>query len=594
MNKKGLHTIVVQMLVPMLVFMIIFLIIDSVVLYKFTSEYVTKNQYKATDILAKHAVIEMEDYECLGWLLDYWENHYPRMEYVYNNKKLLDEKDSDFRSRHPEILEYADVTDEVAEGLTDLDQKLFAEICYCMLSKSFDRIKSSQEPVYLYSFKIRNDNEMFIFVTGTMGNERRISSGGELFELGIKDSYKEGVYPVLDKVAKTGKAPNLIEKSLNYGADHGIVHAFRPIYANNKMVGILGVGLSSKQLSQMGYKVSANMIVISAVLFIINVIIVMIILVRVVIRPIKLEKEIIEQYEHDKDALEVKRNLSKIKFENELTSLAVSFSSMATELDRYIDEVKTITAEKERIGAELNLATRIQANMLPNIYPAFPDRKEFDIYGTMTPAKEVGGDFYDFFLIDDDHLCIVIADVSGKGVPAALFMMASKIMLANNAMSGKSPAQILQDTNNAICANNKEEMFVTVWLGILDISTGKIIAANAGHEYPIIQNQDGTFELFKDKHGFVVGAMSGMKYIDYEFTLAKGAKLFVYTDGVTEATNVNKELFGMDRVVDTLNQKQSGKPVGTLENMKNGIDMFVKEAEQFDDITMLCLEYYGE
>ena len=147
--------------------------------------------------------------------------------------------------------------------------------------------------------------------------------------------------------------------------------------------------------------------------------------------------------------------------------------------------------EASRIESELNLASNIQADMVPNTYPAFPDRMEFDIYATMDPAKEVGGDFYDFFLIDDDHLCVVMADVSGKGVPAALFMMASKIILANNALLGKSPSQILTDTNTAICSNNREEMFVTVWLGILEISTGKLTAANAGHEYPVLMQPNG-------------------------------------------------------------------------------------------------------
>ena len=198
-----------------------------------------------------------------------------------------------------------------------------------------------------------------------------------------------------------------------------------------------------------------------------------------------------------------------------------------------------VTAEKERIGTELALATRIQADMLPNIFPAFPDRTDFDIYATMDPAKEVGGDFYDFFLIDDDHLCMVMADVSGKGVPAALFMMASKIILRNNAMMGKSPAKILGPTN-AICSNNQEEMFVTVWLGILEISTGKLTAANAGHEYPVMKRPDGRFELLKDKHGFVVGGMEGVKYKDYELQLEPGAKLFLYTDGVPEATDAQR------------------------------------------------------
>ncbi len=246
-----------------------------------------------------------------------------------------------------------------------------------------------------------------------------------------------------------------------------------------------------------------------------------------------------------------------------------------------------------RIESELSLASNIQADMVPNIYPAFPDRTEFDIYATMDPAKEVGGDFYDFFLIDDDHLCMVMADVSGKGVPAALFMMASKIILANNAMMGKSPAQILTDTNAAICSNNREEMFVTVWLGILEISTGKLTAANAGHEYPAIKHADGAFELFKDKHGFVIGGMESAKYREYEIQLEPGSKLFLYTDGVPEATNADQQLFGTDRMLAALNQNTALPPDQTLQNLRSAVDGFVKEAEQFDDLTMLCMEYIG-
>lgn len=279
---------------------------------------------------------------------------------------------------------------------------------------------------------------------------------------------------------------------------------------------------------------------------------------------------------------------------DEIEVLAESFAMLSSKTLEYIATVEQVTAEKERIGAELSLATRIQADMLPNIYPAFPDRPEFDIYATMTPAKEVGGDFYDFFLVDDDHLCMVMADVSGKGVPAALFMMASKIILANNAMMGKSPAQILHDTNVAICSNNREEMFVTVWIGILEISTGKLTAANAGHEYPVLKLPDGSFELFKDKHGFVIGGMEGAVYKEYEVQLQPGSKLFIYTDGVPEATNSEKELFGTDRMLEALNTVSDADPQTTLENVRKTVDNFVCEAEQFDDITMLCMEFKGK
>ena len=275
---------------------------------------------------------------------------------------------------------------------------------------------------------------------------------------------------------------------------------------------------------------------------------------------------------------------------DEVEMLARTLADLSQKTRNYISQITTITAEKERIGAELELATRIQADMLPNLFPAFPEREEFDIYATMTPAKEVGGDFYDFFLIDEDHLGMVIADVSGKGVPAALFMMMSKILVSNFAMMGGSPAKVLEQVNTQICKNNDEEMFVTVWFGILEISTGKVTAANAGHEYPILKKQNGKFEIYKDKHGFVIGGIENIKFKEYEFTIEKGGTLFLYTDGVAEATNANNKLFGPDRMIEALNKDPDAPPKTLLGNMKQAVDEFVGEAPQFDDLTMLCVK----
>ena len=248
--------------------------------------------------------------------------------------------------------------------------------------------------------------------------------------------------------------------------------------------------------------------------------------------------------------------------------------------------------EKERITTELQMAKRIQSSMLPHIFPPFPDRKEFDVYASMDPARDVGGDFYDFFLIDEDHLCLVMADVSGKGIPAALFMMISKVILQSCAMLGRSPGEILTKTNEAICSDNQVDMFVTVWLGILEISTGKITAANAGHEYPVLK-QNGQFELLKDKHGFVIGGMEGMRYKEYELRLLPGDKIFLYTDGVPEATDAESKMFGTDRMLAALNEAPEAAPETILKNVRTAVDGFVKDAEQFDDLTMLCLEYKG-
>ena len=304
-----------------------------------------------------------------------------------------------------------------------------------------------------------------------------------------------------------------------------------------------------------------------------------------------------QNYAQDKKQGESRSDYFKllnIRTGDEVENLSLVLADMERDLTEYEEHLTRITAEKERISTELALATRIQADMLPNIFPAFPERSEFDIYASMDPAKEVGGDFYDFFLIDDTHLGLVMADVSGKGVPAALFMMVSKILIQNGAMSGHSPAEVLKAVNDQICANNREEMFVTVWLGILDTTTGTIVAANAGHEYPVLMPSNGRFELVKDKHGFVIGGMEGMKYKEYELQMTPGSKLFLYTDGVPEATDTQHEMFGTKRMIDALNETPDASPEVILNNVRKAVDAFVKGAEQFDDLTMLCVEYKGD
>ena len=275
---------------------------------------------------------------------------------------------------------------------------------------------------------------------------------------------------------------------------------------------------------------------------------------------------------------------------DELEELSDSFRYMVSELNEYIRDLSRVTAEKERIGAELDVARHIQASMLPCIFPAFPERHEFDIYASMTPAKEVGGDFYDFFLVDDDHLAMVMADVSGKGVPAALFMMISRTLIKSAAQSGLSPKAVLEKVNNQLCENNDAEMFVTVWLGILEISTGKMKCANAGHEYPAIMRRGDDFQLFKDKHGLVLAGMEGARYREYELELNEGDRLFVYTDGVPEATNADTVLYGTDRMIGALNKARGGTCRDLLEALHRDVDTFVGAADQFDDITMLCIE----
>ena len=278
---------------------------------------------------------------------------------------------------------------------------------------------------------------------------------------------------------------------------------------------------------------------------------------------------------------------------DEIEVLAESFAKQSARTALYIEQIQRVTAEKERIGAELDMASRIQGSQLPNLFPPFPDRKEFSLYASMDPAKEVGGDFYDFFMIDEDHMGFVIADVSGKGVPAALLMMVSRVLIKSGLQNGKSPAEALASVNNQLCESNDEEFFVTVWLAVLELSTGNGIAANAGHEHPVLRRAGGKYELQVYRHSLAVGVMKDVPFRQHEFHLNPGDSFFVYTDGVPEATDRNSELYGTGRMLEALNRDADAEPEEVLANLTADINRFVDGAEQFDDITMLGFRYRG-
>ncbi|MBO4749542.1 MAG: SpoIIE family protein phosphatase, partial [Lachnospiraceae bacterium] len=284
---------------------------------------------------------------------------------------------------------------------------------------------------------------------------------------------------------------------------------------------------------------------------------------------------------------------TEVDTDDEIGELARSFNSMTDSLQKYIADLKEATAKEERIVGELAAATNIQASMLPRNFEEFSNRKEFDLYAIMDPAKEVGGDFYDYFMVDDDHVALVMADVSGKGVPAALFMVIAKTLIKNHVQSGESPAEALTHVNEQLCENNESQFFVTVWLAVIELSTGKGVAANAGHEHPTLKRADGSFELVTYRHSPAVATMEGIRFKQHEFELHPGDRLFVYTDGVPEATNASDELMGTDRMLEALNRDADVSPKQLLSAVSDQIDTFVGEAPQFDDITMLGFYYHG-
>lgn len=314
---------------------------------------------------------------------------------------------------------------------------------------------------------------------------------------------------------------------------------------------------------------------------------------RTLIQPLESITAAARSYSSDKELGDWNNRrfaMLDIHTDNEVEQLSHVLAEMEEDLSIYVRNLTQATAENERKDAELRMANQIQQGALPG---EFPVREEFEIFASMSPAREVGGDFYDFLLVDDDHLGLVIADVSDKGVPAALFMMTSKAIIASHLSAGRSPADALSRANDLICANNQADMFVTVWIGVLELSTGILTSANAGHEYPAVMQPGGDFELLRRQHGLVAGGMEGIVYQEYKTKLNPGAKLFVYTDGVPEATNADKQLFGLDRMVAALNVSKDATPEEILRNMRLAVDEFVQNADQFDDLTMLCLEYRG-
>lgn len=404
--------------------------------------------------------------------------------------------------------------------------------------------------------------------------------------LGYREEYMEGGKETLDKAYCQNPPEEIwIVDDEDYGY---IASAYSPIFdSSGQPVALVGVDLPMPEMQKTMLQFISVIILCIAAATVILAVVFSIYIRRKVASPIALlntvTREMVSHLEQETD-FEV-----QIHTGDEIEELADSFGQMTREVRDYIRRLETVTAEKERIGAELSVATQIQADMLPRIFPAFPQREEFDIYATMTPAKEVGGDFYDFFMVDDDHLMLVIADVSGKGIPAALFMVVAKTLLKNSAEQGLSPKEVFEKVNNQLCENNDEGMFVTVWMGLLEISTGKLTCTNAGHDDPIVI-RGGKAEIIRQRHGLLMAQMEGIPYREQEIMLQPGDTIFVYTDGVSEATSVANELYGKDRILAALDRAAGKTPEEILAAVKADVDAFVGDAPQFDDITMLSVK----
>lgn len=407
-------------------------------------------------------------------------------------------------------------------------------------------------------------------------------------ELGYHEEYMEGGKEATYSIYKQNP-PEEIEL-VNDDTYGYIASAYSPVFdSNGEPVAVVGVDVYMPDLQKNMAEFLTVVIIAVVLVVLVAVLICFFFVKRKIVNPINkirnVSKSMVENLENE-DSIQV-----SVKTGNEIEELLDSFKEMYSDVREYINKLSTVTAEKERIGAELDVAKHIQSSMLPCLFPAFPERTEFDIHASMTPAKEVGGDFYDFFMVDDRHLAIVMADVSGKGVPAALFMVIAKTLIKDHTTPERNLGEVFTKVNNLLCESNSEGLFVTAFEGVLDLVTGEFNFVNAGHEIPYICKAGKEFEPYKIKAGFVLAGMEDMKYKGGSIVLEEGDKIFQYTDGVTEATNLSNELYGSERLKSVLNANSTATPCEILEEVKKDIDRFAGEADQFDDITMLCLEY---
>ena len=493
------------------------------------------------------------------------------------------------------LKEYAEATNAFRRGELGKEEldKLAAEDEYKQTKEKIESLRENMGANDIFLF-VLDTNELMSY-SGTKENWNPIcyifdsyTVPEYSYTLGDIGSFNPDYIEELNTIAVTGnRSDNYFFSKGDYGYNTAAIEPILDENGKTFAMAAVEIPMVTLQMALRQYLIYAVLVTVGII--VLFMLIYMVYLYYFVVRPIDLIAKGTDDFVKNNNHMP--EQLLQIKTHDEIQTLAESFIKMEKDIVEYTENLTAITAEKERVNTELSVATRIQANMLPSIFPAFPERKEIDIYATMNPAKEVGGDFYDFFMVDERHLAIVMADVSGKGVPAALFMVIGKTLIKDHTQSGKDLGEVFTEVNELLCESNSEGLFITAFEGVLDLASGEFRFVNAGHEIPYICKKGGNFEPYKIRAGFVLAGMEGMRYKCGETRLEVGDKIFQYTDGVTEATNANNELYGMERLTDILGENSALSPTELLPKVKEDIDRFVGEAPQFDDITMLCLEY---
>lgn len=455
---------------------------------------------------------------------------------------------------------------------------------YESMGEKITALRNSMKVNYIYIAKLEGIDLTYIYDVDNPEDQFPPFALGDTGQINPK--FREDA----KKIVTTGeRVDNYFYSHSQFGYN---TSAIIPIYnSQNEIIAILGVEIAMEKLHSNMLEYILYAVVLSTILITFFILLYMNYLRRKVVAPINLiTREALSFIKHE---TKVSEHLDKVKTQDEIEHLAYAIKKMEIDINEYIKNLTETTAEKERISAELNIASQIQTSMLPCISPSFPKRKEIYIDAMMRSAKEVGGDFYDFFMVGEDQIAVVIADVSGKGVPAALFIVITKTLIKNQVQAGYSPAEAFATVNSQLCENSDAGMFVTAWMGILDITTGKLTYVNAGHTPPLLKTNGGGFEYLKSHSGFVLAGLKEMNYIQFEIQLHKGDTLFLYTDGITEATNRYYEKYGEYRLLAVLNQNRGALPKTLLKAVVDDVDLHIEDTTQSDDLTMLALTYNG-
>ncbi len=488
--------------------------------------------------------------------------------------------------------QYKDTTEQIADtALSYIDgdripyyaQNPVEDVQWCDTFLKLDELTKTAQLAFIYVTVPDEKFESRIYIYDTVHPQ---VVNGKVYPLGKVNTLKT-------------YSPERIEelKRVMYDGTSGIQFAYTktgghvttsiPVRnSSGDIVAILSVVKPMSEVKEFKTQYLRSTFITSATFTIIFAVIYILILLYRVIKPLVLITNETAEFAHHRGALT--GALDKIRGTDELATLARAVEKMSVDMNKYIADLTHTTAEKERLSAELDVATQIQANMLPRIFPPYENHQELELFASMDPAKEVGGDFYDFFMIDNDHFAVVVGDVSGKGVPAALFMVVAKTLLKNVGLHAEGPAKVFEQVNNQLCEGNDAGLFVTCWMGVLTLSTGELRFANAGHTSPVWYH-NGEAEYLQVKPNLMLAGMENMKYQEHSITINHGDRLFVYTDGVTEATNANNELYGEERLLSSIKQLKSKSSKEFLAGVRRDIDAFVGDAPQFDDITMLEL-----